>query len=61
MIYAIPGGRSPTPLAAYATVGRGRVVSVPGLFPVAFEDDIDAATCAADDPLAARADPTHDR
>jgi len=41
VIDAIPSDRSPTPLAAYAAVGKGRVVSVPGLFPVAFQDGID--------------------
>jgi len=45
VVHALPGGTAPTPLAAYATVGRGRVLSIASsngsLFPASFAAGID--------------------
>ena len=41
VVHAIPSGKAPTPLATCATVGRGRVLALPALFPVGFAVDVD--------------------
>ena len=41
VLHAIPGGKAPTPLATYGTVGKGRVLALPSMFPVTFAPGID--------------------
>ncbi len=41
VVCATPGGKAQTPLATCATVGRGRALALPALFPVGFTSDVD--------------------
>lgn len=41
VLHAIPGGKAPAPLVVYASVGKGRVLALPALFPVMFGSGID--------------------
>jgi len=41
VLHAFPGGKTPAPLATYGAVGKGRVLALPGLFPVVFQKGVD--------------------
>jgi hypothetical protein len=41
VLHAVPGGKASTPLVTFATVGKGRVLALPALFPVKFASGID--------------------